>query len=363
MTHWSLFSPDRRIATAQRRTMMASLICIVWSAVAVFASQFGKASPQGVTLLLAYNATGVILVNLGIRLGWTRKLQDIGLTQFQMVFAVISMCGVYALVPPVRAAAIQTMCLALVFATFSLTAEQCIRLGYVLAAIPLLTLAALRAHDPDTFSMTQDGTPALGAALIILIMSRMLSLFCRLRQRLLTQRQELQALAAQVEGLAQTDELTGLANRRAMTEQAELALARHARSGTPLCLALIDVDHFKRVNDQHGHHVGDEVLGALARTLREGLRTTDLLARWGGEEFLVVLPDANAESAQVVLHRVLDRLPGLVIASSSPSLRVSFSAGVAQLQPGEDLTAMLRRADQALYEAKAQGRCRVLIAP
>jgi diguanylate cyclase (GGDEF)-like protein len=134
------------------------------------------------------------------------------------------------------------------------------------------------------------------------------------------------------------------------------------RSGAPLCVALIDLDHFKHINDQQGHHVGDEVLGALARTLREGLRTTDLLARWGGEEFLVVLPDAAAEAAQTVLHRMLDQLTTLAISSTHPALRVSFSAGVAQWRAGEDLTAVLQRADQSLYDAKAQGRHRVLIA-
>lgn len=357
----SFFGVDPRVARAFRRTLMASLVCLVWTAIVWMAFLLGKVPAPGMSGLAAFNLGGLALFNVAVRSGWSLRLKDVGMTQAQMVFAIVSMCGAYVLVPQTRAAAVQTMCLTLVFGTFSLSERECIRAGRLLAVFPLITVIWLKVSSPGSFSMGLDGVPALGAATIMLLMSWLLSHFCRMRQTLHEQRQELKDLVAQTEKMAMTDDLTGLLNRRRMMEEVAFAQARHARSASPVCLALLDLDHFKQVNDRFGHHIGDEVLKGMADALRLGVRTTDLVCRWGGEEFLVLLPDADAQDARLVLDRILMAMPSHRVSSTHLDLRVSFSAGVARWQPGESLEDWIKRGDAAMYRAKHAGRGRCVI--
>jgi len=151
---------------------------------------------------------------------------------------------------------------------------------------------------------------------------------------------------------AQTDPLTGVLNRHGLLPHLRRELARAERQGPPLSVALCDIDHFKRVNDTHGHAAGDGVLRDFADSLRAHARASDLVARWGGEEFLLVLPDTDAEAARRVVERIRTRR-----AAAPRSVRsVTFSAGVASTSGGEgasDVDALLAQADARLYAAKA----------
>ena len=155
---------------------------------------------------------------------------------------------------------------------------------------------------------------------------------------------------------AETDPLTGLLNRRAMEER-----VRHLREAdTPFALAMADLDHFKRLNDSYGHDTGDRALRTFARVLREAVRDNDVVARHGGEEFVVVLPGADSVTAAPVLHRIRERLQDAVGTALIPQFSVSI--GLADSSWSSDLTDVLRAADHALMEAKAQGRDRLVIA-
>lgn len=158
--------------------------------------------------------------------------------------------------------------------------------------------------------------------------------------------------------LATLDGLTGLFNRSHFQEQASTALDKCARQGSPVALWLCDVDHFKRVNDTHGHAVGDKVLQAVARTMAEHLREDDLLARWGGEEFLALLPYTDAATARQVAERIRQAVQdsSLDMGKDEQSLRVTLSFGVTLVQDAQDLKAATARADQALYASKRAGR-------
>lgn len=162
--------------------------------------------------------------------------------------------------------------------------------------------------------------------------------------------------------LACTDPLTQLRNRRFMSEVVQHEAAVSERGGRPLCLLLGDVDHFKRINDRHGHAVGDGVLRAIARVLREGVREVDHVARWGGEEFLVLLPATEADEAQQVADRLRVGVQALAEVEGRSGLGLSITLGVAELQPGESIEQALMRADRALYEGKQAGRNRVVLA-
>ena len=167
-----------------------------------------------------------------------------------------------------------------------------------------------------------------------------------------------------LEKIALHDTLTGLANRRKFQDRYELERLRQARLGLPLTLVLVDVDHFKQVNDTWGHIVGDVCLKAVANVLSSHLRTIDLVARFGGEEFLILLSDANLQEGALVAEKLRRALEGTVIETglaAQPALQITASFGVTTLLPSEDLSleAVIERADGAVYAAKHGGRNRV----
>jgi diguanylate cyclase (GGDEF)-like protein len=170
-----------------------------------------------------------------------------------------------------------------------------------------------------------------------------------------------EAAYAQLGAYARVDGLTGLLNREQLDAELRQGLALAARNGQPLAVALLDLDHFKAINDLHGHPAGDEVLVIVARVLGEAVRSTDRVGRWGGEEFLVMLPDTGETGAQAVGEKIR----AAIEAGPYPAgLAVTVSVGIAVAGHGvETPETLVARADRALYAAKAAGRNRVRLAP
>jgi diguanylate cyclase (GGDEF)-like protein/PAS domain S-box-containing protein len=170
----------------------------------------------------------------------------------------------------------------------------------------------------------------------------------------------------QLHHLATRDALTGCLNRRAFFSEAELLFAQAAANGQPLACIMTDIDRFKSINDRFGHPVGDEVIKSVAAILGDGLREHDLLGRYGGEEFCIVLPDSSVEQAQRVAQRLREQVErkgnANVRASERPTVTSSFGVAVLAAEDA-DLAALIERADQALYAAKEGGRNRVVVAP
>ena len=161
---------------------------------------------------------------------------------------------------------------------------------------------------------------------------------------------------------AMTDSLTNCFNRRYFMNAADMELSRMKRHGYPVVVAMIDIDHFKRINDTYGHEVGDEVLAVVAQCCDETVRYEDTLGRLGGEEFAVLLPVADSDGAYGVLERLRQTVEGLAF-PNAPDLTVTVSIGIAELE-GSDMAidGALKRADDAMYKAKKAGRNRVEIA-
>ena len=175
---------------------------------------------------------------------------------------------------------------------------------------------------------------------------------------------ELEAMLHHVEAMAITDALTGLYNRRRFTDVLRNQFAVTKRYKNPLSCLLIDIDHFKSINDRHGHHAGDQVLQTVAQRLAADLREVDLAARYGGEEFAVLLPHTSKENAAVVAHRLLQVARTLEIEFDGTQLSVTVSIGVSSstdLASDAQAEYLVRAADIALYRAKSEGRDRVVL--
>jgi diguanylate cyclase (GGDEF)-like protein len=235
----------------------------------------------------------------------------------------------------------------------------------VLALLSFVGMSLLDAHL-DRLDDPQAALLEAGVLMVTLIwMCLFVGYVYRLRQRMRQRRFALQAhqetlrgMMRQLEDLASTDELTGLYNRRHFIRRAEAELSR-LRPGHQSGLALIDLDHFKRINDLHGHATGDRVLQAFASVARSCLRDGDILARYGGEEFVLLLPHTDAEQFTACCERLRE-----AFANAQPlDMRLepgqlSLSVGLTLLNAGDDLDESLQRADEALYRAKNNGRNR-----
>ncbi|MDD5002211.1 GGDEF domain-containing protein [Rhodoferax sp.] len=186
-----------------------------------------------------------------------------------------------------------------------------------------------------------------------------------LRRQVQAQNTTLALQKTQLEALSQRDSLTGLLNRRAFTDQAHTVLSRTLRDGLPLAAVMFDLDHFKQVNDEHGHPAGDAVIQFMAQVIASSVRDSDLAARVGGEEFMLLLPATGAQAAQGVAEKIRRQVAqAAVAAGTAKPLNITVSAGVAAWEPGqmsgfEDLYAA---ADRALYAAKHAGRNQVVCA-
>lgn len=171
---------------------------------------------------------------------------------------------------------------------------------------------------------------------------------------------ELEKTRQQLEKLSQTDELTGIFNRRHFHALGEAEVAKAHRYRLPLSLLLIDLDHFKRINDRFGHDIGDITLMEVVTLCRSTLRDADIMARLGGEEFAVLLPMTNAENAEVVAEKLRHFIAGHRIFFDGTHFNTTISVGVASLKDTDNLETLLKQADRNLYAAKSHGRNRVV---
>jgi diguanylate cyclase len=167
---------------------------------------------------------------------------------------------------------------------------------------------------------------------------------------------------ARSQAQANRDALTGLPNRRAYDERVAEEVARHKRFGAPLSLVVFDLDNFKRINDRFGHKAGDKALKVIAKLLGQRLRETDFLSRYGGEEFVLLLPGAGGGDALALADKMRAAVAEAGLHSKGKPVPLTLSGGVALLKPGELPDVAFDRADQAMYQAKREGKNRIVLA-
>ena len=163
----------------------------------------------------------------------------------------------------------------------------------------------------------------------------------------------------QLESMATTDKLTGIANRQVFDVLFQQVHSQSKRRKTPLSAIMFDIDYFKEINDTYGHPTGDVILKTLAQTITQSIRESDLFFRWGGEEFLIILPDSDIDRASIVAEKIRKTVEELVITFSGKAVSVTISMGVATMSEGETSDNLVVRSDEALYAAKKKGRNRI----
>lgn len=360
----SVFGPDRATRARTAAILMCALMYAVCCSAAYHAANIGLMRPFAPTLL-TWTAMPAYAVFYGlVRCGWSRRLSDPTLLIPQIVFALLAIAFAYTAVGPAdRGVVLVLLALVMVFGMYTHTPAHSVIIGVFAMLLLGVAMGVLARTDPDYYP------PALELLRFELMMGSVPALIysayqiASWRNRMAQQRRELREALAQVQQLAARDALTGLYNRRHMQERLEHSIKRYERYGEQFTVALIDLDHFKRVNDLHGHKVGDQALQSFASAASMVLRETDCLGRWGGEEFLFLLPNTGAHKAHVALERLREALQRCSVSSSVPELRVTFSAGIAVHNLPLTLNRTLERADQALYAAKQSGRDCSHIAP
>jgi diguanylate cyclase (GGDEF)-like protein len=182
--------------------------------------------------------------------------------------------------------------------------------------------------------------------------------------RLAQQTQELEKAQEELKLLASTDPMTKLYNRRYFMQVSESLLSLAKREDRPISLMMLDIDKFKNINDTYGHKIGDEVIIKLSELLQEKSRKSDIVCRWGGEEFVILLPNTEIEGATIIAEKIREVVDSLALPVKEKEIHFSVSIGVSQFKNNSEinLEATINRADEALYEAKNSGRNRVCIA-
>lgn len=296
------------------------------------------------------------------RTGFNLRFKDPSLTSAQIIVALLLQTYLLALAGPIRGTVLVAYCLILLFGVFQLS-----RVAYLVhAALALACYGALIFLNqyfgiyPQTlsFALLEWFVLACFMVWLIILGSYIRELRERLQQRHSTLKQHQQSLRSmmdQLHNLATTDSLTGLPNRRHFLDEA-LRRMTLQHSGQTLGLALIDLDHFKRINDLYGHSAGDEVLQGFARIARANLRGEDMVARFGGEEFVLLLGNCDLPT----LHHCVERIRLSLARTAFPSLPedvfCTLSAGLCLVHPEDNLELRISQADEALYRAKAGGR-------
>lgn len=294
--------------------------------------------------------------------GRNLRFSDPSLTSAQIIVALLLQTYLLALVGPVRGTVMGAYCLILLFGVFQLS-----RMAYLLhAALALVCYAGLIIINWQLQLYPQSLTTALLEWVVlacfllwlIILGSYIRELRERLQQRhtsLQQNQQTLRTMMDQMQHLATTDALTSLPNRRYFIDEARRRNTLMGR-GQTMGVALIDLDHFKRINDLYGHSAGDQVLQEFARIARSNLRGDDMVARFGGEEFVLLLDNCDLATLHHCVERIRQGLANHPFTVLPAGVHCTLSAGICLIHPEDDLEWRINQADQALYQAKADGR-------
>jgi diguanylate cyclase (GGDEF)-like protein len=354
---------DGMARRARQRRQMHLIQAFSYSLGALDLLLYAYAGTVSISVPSVFWVSGLTLIGIFAVLsetGFNDRFDDHYLTVLQVSGHLALQLAFLVSVPKIGFAFISVLFLIFAFGALRMTSRQAaITWSFVTAGLIAIFLFS---DLPLGLPLTTRLERLAGMLCFVLVIGQcaFLGLFgSTLRKTLYRRSVELKEAYRRIEELAELDELTGSFNRRCIMRMLEEEIARSQRGGAPCSIALIDLDWFKRINDAYGHPTGDEVLRTFAITSFANIRTMDRLGRYGGEEFLLVLPGTAEDAA----FRMLDRLRAIIAdldwSAFSPGMRVTISAGVATLRQNETSDNFLARADGALYASKANGRNRI----
>jgi diguanylate cyclase len=351
---------ERRVA---HRRQMLGVQAVSCSLITLVLLVYHYAGTVPIVIPSAYFLSGITLIGFFVVLSETRvndRFEDHYLTIFQVSGHVGLQLGFLLAAPEIGYAFLSVLFLIFEFGALRMTPRQA-TIVWTLTAMGLAPIFLLTSSPIGMpFATSIERLAAMLCYVLTIGQCAFLGLYgSSLRKMLYNRSFELKAANKRIEELAELDELTGSFNRRCIMRMLDDEIARAHRVNAPCSIALIDLDWFKRVNDAYGHPTGDEVLRTFAITVFANIRNIDRFGRYGGEEFLLVLPDTPTDAAARILDRLRAIIADLDWSAFSPGMRVTISAGVAMLRMDESADTFLARADSALYAAKARGRNRI----
>ncbi len=352
-----LLSTDPSLRVHLLQIALAVLLSVFSAVLGLFAAR-----EAGTPMVLAWTwalstVAGLSTVFMVIRVGKTKNMPDPALGTLQISFCVTSAAIAYALLGPFRAAVFPALIVMLLFGLFALSPRMVAWISAYALTLFGLVMVLKAHHDPGVYVPMVEAVYLLVLSVMVPVVPLLTARYAEIRDRHHRQQNDFH----RVRELASVDELTGLVNRRQMTLLLQRAQTRRARTGHPYCVAVVDLDYFKRVNDQYGHAVGDDVLRRFADVARAAVREKDTVARWGGEEFVILLSDTHLGAANVCIERLREHMGSARVRVGDKQIAVTLSGGIAEPRDGESFERALTRADDALYAAKARGRNNVAL--
>lgn len=348
------------------RHMLGALASLLVVVIVYLYAAAGRIDFTVAHVFTALAVAGVSIFTICIATGFNRRFADPSLTGAQMMTSGLALAYLAYAASAFRPLQLPFYMVALLFGAFRLSIRQQLAISAYFVASFAVAIALSSdglLHAPP--AAAGHAAPPSGwllavhLALLLVVMSLIGGYVNSVRVRLRSTNSALQQALEKIERIATYDELTGLYNRRIIHQMAAKEAKRSQRNGSSLCVAMADADHFKGFNDRYGHAAGDEVLRMLSRSLRGTLRETEYVGRYGGEEFLIVLPETAPERAGTPLERLRQGIASTAIEGLPDDVRVTVSIGVTEYRRGEDIHAAIKRADTALYRAKHEGRNRI----
>lgn len=351
-----LLGRDRFLRVLVFRTLASILVFALCVLLIGQGVNTGWIDPVAGQVLAGLILTSCLCFYAVIRSGWTQQFKDPALTLTQVLVAETWIAVAYSITGPAHGATLILYALVMFFGVFNMDVKSAKLSGAYVLLVTSISMLYKSEIDPVQYPAKIEFIHYIFVVVTVPVMAYLGGQIAGMRNRLKAQKAELAAALERIQDMAMRDELTGLINRRHGLQVLQEYKTLLKRNDLQVWVAMIDLDHFKRINDTWGHSVGDEVLQGFAKQSTQVLRSADVVVRWGGEEFLIVMLEDSGVNPGAGIERLRVHLSNHPISRSVPDLRVGFSAGLARCLPTETIESTIDRADAALYQAKNLGR-------
>jgi diguanylate cyclase (GGDEF)-like protein len=350
---------DPKQALRIRRCFMAGAASIVYASLVYLSYLAGLTEWAAIVGLLILIPVIIISMYIFFRTGLNLKMADPSLTVIQMSSAILSIMYTMYFSHEARGILLLSYILVFLFGIFRLDTRGFLYISIFTLLTYGIDIALLHLFRPQGVNFHIEYLQWGVLALVLMAFSVIGGYISTLRKNLSISKSEQAKYIKIISDMAIRDVLTGLYNRRHVMELLDHEKNRSSRGGGIFCVAMLDIDHFKNVNDSYGHLAGDAVLQTVAATIKTTMRNTEYCARYGGEEFLIVLTQTSIDGALIGAERVRAKIENILFPEIGSDFKVTVSIGISKYKMQEDIQKVIARADKALYLAKKGGRNRV----